>query len=286
MLLPFMCSCTCQPSNYRPISLLSVLSKLLERHLYKHLLKHMESTMPLALQQWGFRPGRSTVSALLGVTHKWFQSMDKGKEICAIFFDLRKAFDSVPHRSLLEKLKACNINEYILRWLFSYLQGREQSVVLDGKTSSAIPVLSGVPQGSVLGPLLFLIYINDSACVQLNPGTYITMYADDLLLHREIDCPEDYPKLQQDVNEIAKWVDVNQLSLNSKKCKYMIVSRLRGRSVPSCTPSLNGQPLDRVRQYKYLGVVLTDDLTWSTHISEITNKARKIIGLIYQSTVL
>ena len=138
----------------------------------------------------------------------------------------------------------------------------------------------------VLGPLLFLIYINDSACVQLNPGTYITMYADDLLLHREIDCPEDYPKLQQDVNEIAKWVDVNQLSLNSKKCKYMIVSRLRGRSVPSCTPSLNGQPLDRVRQYKYLGVVLTDDLTWSTHISEITNKARKIIGRIYQSTVL
>ena len=99
---------TCQSSNYRPISLLSVLSKLLERHLNKHILKHMESTMPLALQQWGFRSGRSTASGLLDVTHKWFQSMDKGKEICAIFFDLRKAFDSVPHRSLLEKLKACN----------------------------------------------------------------------------------------------------------------------------------------------------------------------------------
>ena len=153
---------------------------------------------------------------------------------------------------------------------------------MDGKTSTAIPVLSGVPQGSVLGPLLFLIYINDSASEQSNSGTQITMYADDLLLYREINCPEDYLKLQQDVNRIDNWVDVNKLTRNSKKCKYMIVSRLRGRSVPSCTLNLNGQTLDRVHQYKYLGVVLTDDLTWSTHISEISIKARKIIGLIYR----
>ena len=275
---------TCQTSNYRPISLLSVLSKLLEKHLYKHILKHIESTMPLALQQWGFRSGRSTVSALLDVVHKWLQSMDIGKEACATFFDLRKAFDSVPHRSLLEKLKTSGVNEHILSWLFSYLQGREQSVVLDGKTSSTVPVLSGVPQGSVLGPLLFLImiYINDSASEHLNPGTYISMYADDLLLHREINCPEDYFKLQQDVNKIANWVDVNQLTLNSKKCKFMIVSRRRGRSVPNCTLTLNGQPMERVHQYKYLGVVLTDDLTWSAHIREITNKARKVTGLLYR----
>ena len=117
----------------------------------------MELSMPLALQQWGFRSGRSTVSALLDVTYKWLQSIDNGKEICAIFFDLRKAFDSVPHHLLLEKLQTSGINEYILRWLFSYLHGRVQSVVLDGKTSTAIPVLSGVPQGLVLGSLLFLI---------------------------------------------------------------------------------------------------------------------------------
>ena len=128
------------------------------------------------------------------------------------------------------------------------LHGRVQSVVLDGKTSTAIPVLSGVPQGSVLGPLLFLIYINDSASEKLNSGTQITMYADDLLLYREINCPEDYLKLQQDVNRIANWVDVNKLKLNSKKCKYMIVSRLRGRSVPSCTLNLNCQTPDRVHQ--------------------------------------
>ena len=111
------------------------------------------------------------------------------------------------------------------------------------KTSSTVPVLSGVPQGSVLGPLLFLIYINDSVSAHLNPGTYVTTYADDLLLHREINCPEDYFKLQQDVNKIANWVDVNQLTLNSKKCKFIIVSRRRGRSVPNCTLTLNGQSM-------------------------------------------
>ena len=94
---------TSQPSNYRPISLLSVLSKLLEKHLYKHILKHTESTMPLTLQQWGFRSGRSTVSALLDVTHKWLQSMDMGKEVCAVFFDLRKAFDSAGPPSIIAR---------------------------------------------------------------------------------------------------------------------------------------------------------------------------------------
>ena len=237
------------------------------------------------MQQWEFRQGRSTTSALIDVTHKWLQSLDLGKEVCTVFFDLRKAFDSVPHRSLLEKLKASGINGHILSWLFSYLLGREQSVVLDGKTSSTIPVLSGVPQGSILDLLLFFIYINDSATEQLFPETHFTVYADDLLLHREIKCTdhEDYSKLQQDVNKLASWVDDNKLTLNSKKCKYMIISRLQKESVPNCAIQPNGQPLERVRQYiEYLGVVITEDLTWSTRISEITSKARKVVGLIYR----
>ena len=271
-----------QPSNYRPISLLSILSKLLERHMYKHLLKHIETTMPLALQQWGFRSGRSTVSALLDVTHNWLQSMDMGKEVCAVFFDLRKAFDSVPHRSLLEKLKSTGISRHLLSWLYSYLSDRKQSVVLDGESSASTPVLSGVPQGSVLGPLLFLIYINDSANEQLNFGSKITIYADDLLLYREVSSPEDYHKLQDDINTIANWVDINRLTLNSKKCKFMVVSRRRGRSIPAQTLSLHGTPMERVYKYKYLGVVLTDDLMWSEHINHITNKAKKAVGFVYR----
>ena len=206
---------------------------------------HTTYTTPLALQQWGFRSGRSTVSALLDATHQWFQSLDTGKEVCAIFFDLRKAFDSVPHRSLLQKLETSGISKHILRWLFSYLYDREQFVVLNGKESPSKPVLSGVPQGSVLGPLLFLIYINDSISEQLNCGSHVTLYADDLLLYREISCPEDYAMLQSDVNTLSKWVDKNKLTLNASKCKFMLISRLRKNSVPVHSITLYGQPMER-----------------------------------------
>lgn len=169
------------------------------------------------------------------------------------FFYLRKAFDSVPHRSLLEKLQSSGIDCYILKWLFSYLHNREQYVVLNEKRSPPNRVTSGVPQGSVLGPLLFLIYINDSAGEMLSTGSSITMYADDLLLHRVISSSDDYEFLQNDINTLAKWVDRNHLTLNAGKCKCMVISRLRRRSIPFHPLKLHMQTMERVSQYKYLG---------------------------------
>ena len=141
----------------------------------------------------------------------------------------------------------------------SYLCNRRQYVVLNGKESSIIDVVSGVPQGSVLGPLLFLLYINDSVQEPLSDGTLISLYADDILMYRIINCVRDYKMLQSDIDTVSRWVDINELALNHIKCKYMVVLRLKSRAVPSPTMLLYGQPMERVTNYKYLGVLLTEE---------------------------
>jgi len=179
------------PGNYRPITLTCILCKLLEKHMYNIMYHHLVNNNQLSDSQWGFRSGRSTVCALLSVTHDWFAELECGREICAVFFDYRKAFDSVPHLPLLEKLENLHFNKPILEWVTDYLTGRFQNVVVNGESSRLAPVISGVPQGSVLGPLLFLIYINDLSEISLCQGAKITLYADDVLLYRTINSPDD-----------------------------------------------------------------------------------------------
>ena len=222
---------TSSVSNYRPISLLSVLSKLLERHMHSLIHRYLMTYHPLAIQQWGFQPHKSTVSALLDATHKWSNFLDKGLEVVVVFFDLKKAFDSVPHRALIDKMKSIGLHPYLVRWTANYLTGRSQQVVLNGSSSSLLPVISGVPQGSVLGPLLFLIYIDGCANTPLNSDSDVTLYADDLSLFRPIRSPEDYDRLQEDINNLATWVTASLLTFNAMKCKYLLLSRRRSHAV-------------------------------------------------------
>ena len=269
------------PTNYRPISLLAVISKMLERHFHSLISSYLSENHPLANIQWGFQAGKSTVAALIATTHDWLTQLEVGRDIGSIFFDLKKAFDTVPHKALLDKLQQLNVSPFILRWVRSYLTARHQKVVIGGEDSDTIPVISGVPQGSVLGPLLFLIYIDDVARVPLSEGTSLVLYADDMLLYRAINTPEDFAILQEDINTVNNWVKTNYLNFNVSKCKFMYISRKRQcHQVPNLL--LDGVNLDRVASFKYLGILLTENLKWSSHVESVCNKARKILGLIYR----
>ena len=234
------------PGNYRPISLICILCKLLEKHMCNLMHDHLSNSHLLSNSQWGFRPGRSTVTALLSVTHEWLSALERGKEVCAVFFDYRKAFDSVPHKPLLEKLENLHLGEVILRWVTDYLTNRFQNVVINDESSQSAPVTSGEPQGSVLGPLLFLIYINDLSEIPLGNGASTSLYTDDVLLYRVINTSDDFVALQEDIDKIGSWSNTNFLTLNRAKCKYMTISRRKAPSVPQTPLLLGGCSLERI----------------------------------------
>ena len=268
-------------SGYRPISILPVISKILEHHVSGIILDHICDAYPISDQQWGFMHHRSSTSALISVIHDWLYALDNGHEVCVVFFDVQKAFDSVPHLPLLEKLSQIGTNPYILRWLQNYLTERKQYVVVDGSCSPTLQVISGVPQGSVLGPLLFSIYLNDVAeCI--SGSSKINLFADDIALYRTITSPDDYLALQSDVNAINSCLVAKHLTLNSQKCCYLFISRKRTSSIPPPCLNIGNLPLARVSKYKYLGITITADLMWSTHITNICNKTRRLIGLLYR----
>ena len=150
-----------------------------------------------------------------------------------MFFDLRKAFDSVPHKTLIDKFEQTGVNSHVLRWITDYLTNREQNVVVNGECSSSKTVLSGVPQGSVLRPLLFLIYVDDLAFLLLTDGSQCVLYAGDLLLFRPVKDQVDIQPLQNDVTSVEEWTQCNHLTLNTSKCKSMIVLRKRSQSYSS-----------------------------------------------------
>ena len=197
------------------------------------------------------------------------------------FFDFCKVFDKVPHRPLIDKLGNLGLDNHIIQWITSYLTERKQRVVLNGETSEAACVLSGVPQGSVLGPLLFLIYVDGVMNLPISGGSKLVLYADDILLYRPISSQEDYALLQRDIDNIDSWVSDNYLQFNVAKCKYMLISRRRHR-VPPPVFTISNLQLEEVESFKYLGLLFTTDLSWTTHITSICAKAKQILGMLYR----
>ncbi len=204
-----------------------------------------------------------------------------GHEVCSVFFDLSKAFDKVPHSLLIiGKLLDLHINPVLIKWIYNYLSDRFQS---DGAQSCTLPVLSGVPQGSVLGPLLFLIYI-DKVSSSVTNGSKFAVYADDIVLYKTVTTSMDFQLLQQDILSVCAWIKRNRLVLNSDKCCYIMFSKKCIISTPATPLHVgNNVLLERRDQIKYLGITFTSDLSWSQHIDLITKKARRQLGILYRN---
>ena len=251
-------------SNYHPISLLSLPSKILERIVHNKLLDYLLSNSLLSRSQFGFRPSSSTQEALISAITDWHKLLDSKENVAAVFFDLSKAFDSIPHSGILNALSSVGISGSLHQWFASYLSNRRQCVLLDGCSSTPADVSSGDPQGSILGPLLFILYMDSITLVQLSPDTKILLYADDILLYSPIYQSSGISIFQSDVDSISQWVSQSGLRLNAAKTKLVLFSRKH--HPPPITLSIDGTPIPQVNSIKYLGVILSSDLSWARHI--------------------
>ena len=274
--------------NYRPISLTSVISKMFESFVRYAILKHMEKHNLFSDQQFGFISGRSTVLQLLVVLDKWTEIVDNGGAVESIYLDFRKAFDTVPHRRLLMKLQYYGISGHLLGWIKDFLTTRKQRVVINNSCSKWENVSSGIPQGSVLGSLLFIIYIND---LPNNIRTNSPLFADDTKLFTTITVEDTSgaATLQQDLDTIERWCDEWLMSLNYDKCKNLLVGTDRITSQIDIEFRMKVRDkdgkeifntLERPLMEKDLGIYIDRQLNFKKHIDFITKKAHSIMGII------
>ena len=269
-------------ANYRPMSLTCICCKTLEHILVSNINKHLALDSILADCQHGFRSRRSCETQLVQFVHDVISNLDGAmnrghKQTDLIIMDFAKAFDKVPHRRLLHKLDYYGIRGSTHKWISSWLAGRSQQVVLDGQASDPVPVLSGVPQGSVLGPILFLIFIND---LPDNIKSSVRLFADDCVLYRNIHSLQDCLILQKDLDSLGLWEADWQMKFNVAKCHSMRVTRHYSHKQIIHDYTLHQQTLENVQSAKYLGITITENMDWGQHISEISSKATKTLGFL------
>jgi hypothetical protein len=259
-------------SNYRPISLISPFAKLLERLMHTRLTSFFNRYNVLYDYQFGFRKGHNTTLAIIDIVNMIETELSSKKYVLGLFLDLKKAFDTVDINILLYKLNHYGIRGHVLSWFKSYLLNRKQFTHVNGISSSYLETKCGVPQGSVLGPLLFLIYIND-ICFSTNLGR-ISLFADDtnvFIVASDITTLFNLANLIAD--DIFKWTVSNKLSINLEKTNYMLFkpNKFTDSSIVNLNLSccINDYKLTRVKFVKYLGIWLDDNLNWSIHIENL-----------------
>ena len=279
----------CLASNYRGITLTSVVCKILEKIIVEKIVHHLKTNHLDDKNQHGFTPKKSTVTNLIEVLNIWSESVSHGIPVDVLYLDFEKAFDKVPHNRLIHQLNKFGIKGNTLRWIEDYLKDRSQRVRVNGAMSSSIKVLSGVPQGSVLGPALFLIFVADVSSIINN---FISLYADDTKIFNSL-FENSTESLQEDINILSRWADDMQMSYNVDKCHtlhlgsrnnhhtYFLPKVSNNKKTSNCESyTLTLHPLKNVKEEKDLGVIIDENLNFKSHISSKIAKANSTIYLI------
>ena len=259
------------PNNHRPISLLSPLSKIIERCIHKQLMSFFNKYQIIHANQFGFQNKMSTEMAISKVHQELSEKLDNNNITCSIFLDIRKAFDSINHKILVKKLRDCGVRGIPLKLIKCFLTNRTQSVFLNGVTSNPQTIQCGVPQGSVLGPLLFLTYINDLPRAS-KFKTYL--FADDACLSMSSTSMTDLQvQANQELDKISDWMSRNKLCLNYEKTVFFTLTKRKLST--KLTLMIDNNLIKEVAKTKYLGVIVDNKLSWEHHISSASNKMAK-----------
>ena len=268
-------------NNYRPISVLPLLSKVFEKIVHCRLSNFLEKLNVLTNSQYGFRKGMSTIQAVMSNLQYVYEGLDEGSTVISLFLDFSKAFDCIDHKILLRKLERYGIRGIVLQWFKSYLSDRKQFVSINSSTSSISSLNYGVPQGSILGPLLFIIFINDFP--QSSNFFKFTLYADDSTLtckfkHNNPDLIKNC--LNNELINVHFWLVQNRIKINYDKTKFIIFNYRKSINISSL--DFSGHQIERTDSIKFLGMIIDEKLSFKKHINLISSKTSKTIGLFYR----
>ena len=264
------------PESYRPVSLTSVPSKVLESLVRDGILQHMSESGLLHPAQHGFLPRRSCATQLIEVLEDWTRALDAREPVDVAYLDFSKAFDSVPHQRLLHKLEAYGIRGKLLQWVKAFLTKRSQRVVVQGAKSQWSQVLSGIPQGSVLGPTLFIIFVNDLPSQLLGS---VKLFADDTKVYGQVQQLDGQSSVQADLDSLSEWSAKWLLPFNAAKCKIMHL----GPAVPRLPHLLNGIALQEVNHEKDLGIIVDQELKFHQQTAAAVAKASQVLAVVRRS---